>query len=72
MEAVIDPREPRRRLIFLTTHGKAFITKLLRNVDAEYSVDKETDARLEIERMHEEAMAKEETSSTRGRAKRPQ
>ncbi len=72
VEAVIDPREPRRRLIFLTTNGKAFITKLLRNVDAEYSVDKETDARLEIERMHEEAMSKEETSSTRGRAKRPQ
>ncbi|WP_313196224.1 helix-turn-helix domain-containing protein [Shinella zoogloeoides] len=71
VEAVIDPREPRRRLIFLTTNGKSFITKLMRNVDASYSIDRETDARLEIERMHNEAMAKEENTSTRGRAKKP-
>lgn len=72
VEAAIDPREPRRRLVFLTVNGKAFITKLFRSLDVDFSIDKETDARLEIERMHEEAMAKEEaTEATRGRAKRP-
>lgn len=71
VEAVIDPREPRRRLIFLTTRGKAFITKLLRNVDADYSIDRETDARLEIERMHAEAMEQAEEAPVRGRTKKP-
>lgn len=71
VEAVIDPREPRRRLIFLTVHGKSFITKLFRTIDAGYSIDKETDARLEIERMHEEAKAEESAKATRGRAKKP-
>lgn len=71
VEAAIDPREPRRRLVFLTPHGKAFMTKLFRNVDEAYSIDRETDARLEIDRMHEEAMSTEQTSSTRGRAKKP-
>ncbi|MCQ1855431.1 MarR family winged helix-turn-helix transcriptional regulator [Neorhizobium galegae] len=72
VEAAIDPREPRRRLVFLTQNGKLFITKLLRMVDENFSIDRETDARVEIERMHEEARAKEEeNTSTRGRAKKP-
>ncbi|MBD8687068.1 MULTISPECIES: MarR family winged helix-turn-helix transcriptional regulator [unclassified Rhizobium] len=72
VDVVIDPRESRRRLIFLTASGKAFVTKLLRNVDADYSFDRETDARLQIERMHEEAMEKAEPASTRGRINKPQ
>jgi DNA-binding MarR family transcriptional regulator len=69
MEAVIDPREPRRRLVFLTAEGKAFITKLMRTINPDYSIDKETDARLEIERMHEEAAAaaSEAPKTTRGK-----
>jgi DNA-binding MarR family transcriptional regulator len=58
VEAVVDPREPRRRVVFLTTEGKTFVTKLLRNIDPSFSIDKDTDARVEIEKMHEEAAQK--------------
>lgn len=57
MEAEIDPREPRRRVIFLTPKGKQFITKLVRQLDPSYSIDTDTDARIELERLEEEAMA---------------
>ncbi len=72
VEAVIDPRETRRRIIFLTTNGKFFMTKLLRVLDENYSIDKETDARVEIERMHEAAMASssEEQKAKRGKINR--
>lgn len=71
VEAVIDPREPRRRLVFLTSQGKIFVTKLLRQVNEGYSIDKDTDARVEVERMHEEAFANATPPSTRGRARAP-
>ena len=72
VEAVTDPRETRRRLVYLTPHGKMFITKLLRTLDANYSMDKDTDARLDVERIHQEALEKEEATKTgRGRAKPP-
>ena len=57
VEVVIDPRETRRRLVYLTPQGKALVTKLSRNVDDSFSLDAETDARVEIERMHEEMAA---------------
>lgn len=57
MEAEIDPREPRRRVIFLTSKGKTFITRLVRQLDPTFSIDKDTDARVEMERMEETAMA---------------
>lgn len=67
MEAVIDPREPRRRLVFLTVEGKTFVTRLMRHLDPDFSIDKDTDARVEIERMHEEAAATV-TKPTKGKA----
>lgn len=69
VEVTIDPRETRRRLIFLTPKGKSFITLLLRNVDEDYSIDRETDARLAIEKMHQEAVKDAENAPRRGRAK---
>lgn len=60
---VIDPRETRRRLVFLTPAGKALVTKLARNIDDKFSLDAETDARVEIERMHEEMVAEAAANS---------
>jgi DNA-binding MarR family transcriptional regulator len=48
VEAVIDPKEPRRRLLFLTPHGKVFVTRLLRYVDPEFSMGDDTDARASV------------------------
>ena len=55
VEAIIDPREPRRRAIFLTQKGKVFVTQLMRVLDPDFSFDRDTDARVEVERMHREA-----------------
>lgn len=70
VEAVTDPRETRRRLVYLTTNGKMHVTKLFRVFDENYSIDKDTDARLEVMRMHEEALAKAEPNQ-KGRAAVP-
>jgi DNA-binding MarR family transcriptional regulator len=69
VEETMDPRDTRRRLIFLTVKGKTFMTKLLRYVDEDYSIDPETDARLTIERMHEEAMKEAPAASVRGKTR---
>ncbi|TWG60756.1 helix-turn-helix domain-containing protein [Aminobacter sp. J44] len=58
VEAVIDPREPRRRAIFLTQKGKVFVTQLMRAIDPDFSFDRDTDARVEVARMHQEAAEK--------------
>ncbi|MGV8921653.1 MAG: MarR family winged helix-turn-helix transcriptional regulator [Pseudomonas sp.] len=67
VEAVNDPREHRRRIVFLTTKGKTFITRLMRNLDPDFSLDRDTDARAEVERMHEEAQAATPKPKTRGK-----
>ena len=70
VETLNDPRDPRRRLMFLNTNGKTFITKLLRNIDETYSIDRDTDARVAVDQMHEEVLAKAEPrETTRGRIK---
>jgi len=70
VEAVIDPREPRRRAIFLTQKGKVFVTQLMRVFNPDFSFDRDTDARVEIERMHREAAAKAEADRKKARARR--
>lgn len=55
VESVRDPREPRRSLVFLKPAGKAFITKLVRSIEPSFSIDRDTDARIEVENMHKEA-----------------
>jgi DNA-binding MarR family transcriptional regulator len=67
IEAVTDPRETRRRLIYLTTKGKALLTKMARQIEGEFSMGADIDARLDIERMHEEAMAAAPESNSRGK-----
>lgn len=57
VEAVTDPRETRRRLVYLTAKGKMYVTQLFRVFDANYSIDKDTDARLEVIEAHEAALA---------------
>lgn len=67
VEAVTDPRETRRRLIYLTTQGKSLLTKMARQFAPDFSMGADIDARLDIERMHEEAMAKASEETTRGK-----
>ncbi len=68
VEAVIDPREPRKRLVFLTQEGKVFITKLIRTIEADFSIDMTTDAQVEIDRAFEEAQRKAaDEGKTRGK-----
>jgi DNA-binding MarR family transcriptional regulator len=55
VETVRDPREPRRNICFLTTTGKAFMTKLVRSIDPDFSIDKDTDARVAVDQFHEQA-----------------
>lgn len=74
VEAVIDPRNPRRRLMYLTQKGKVFVTHLMRTLDPSFSFDRDTDARVEIERMHREAAEKaraaEKEATKRSRLRR--
>ncbi|UXN69609.1 MarR family transcriptional regulator [Devosia neptuniae] len=67
IEAVTDPRETRRRLIYLTTKGKELLTKMARQIEGTFSMGADIDARLDIERMHEEAMAAAPEGNTRGK-----
>lgn len=69
VEAVIDPREPRRRAIFLTQKGKVFVTELMRTIDPSFSFDRDTDARVEVKRMHQEAAAKVEAEKKARRSR---
>lgn len=69
VEAVIDPREPRRRAIFLTQKGKVFVTELMRVIDPSFSFDRDTDARVEVERMHREAAAKAQADKAEAQKK---
>jgi DNA-binding MarR family transcriptional regulator len=48
VEAVIDPREPRRRLLFLTPQGKVFVRRVLRYLEEGFSFDTDTDARAAL------------------------
>lgn len=57
VEAASDPRDPRRRIIFLTNEGKAFVTQLLRTLNPDFSLGKDTDARVAIEEMHKRALS---------------
>lgn len=68
VEAVIDPREPRRRLVFLTAEGKVFITKLIRTIEDGFTIDMETDAKVEIDKAYEEAQRRAaDEGKTRGK-----
>jgi DNA-binding MarR family transcriptional regulator len=71
VEYVPDPRDTRRRLLFLSANGKSFVTRLIRTVDPSFSIDADTDARVQVEKMHDEAAATNVAppAVTRGKAK---
>jgi len=55
--AEVDPREPRRRVLFLTTTGQVLVTRLMRTYDPNFSLGADIDARLgmSVVRVGEEA-----------------
>lgn len=67
IEQVVDPRESRRRLVFLSQNGKTFMTKLLRTLEPDFSFDHDTDARVQVDQLYEEAVSGK--VKPRGRAK---
>lgn len=69
VEAVIDPRNPRRRMMFLTAKGKVFVTHLMRVLDPTFSFDRATDAKVEVEKMHQAAAQKAKQESEGNKTK---
>jgi DNA-binding MarR family transcriptional regulator len=51
VEAVDDPRERRRKIVFLTTKGQRLINKALKHIDPEFSLESPT-AKEALTRMY--------------------
>ena len=64
----IDPVDPRRRVASLTQKGKVFMTKLMRTLSSDFSMDEITDMEVDIEQQAEKGLRESiNEGSTRGK-----
>lgn len=52
----IDPVDPRRRIASLTQKGKTFITKLVRTLSSDFTIDEVTDLEVMMEQQAEDGL----------------